>query len=153
MSLINGHEHDWSDIKIYLSGIPVSDIKEINYRKRRDAELQHGSGSKPYGVGYGNQTVEGDMTLVLEEYNKFSNPARALGKSVMDYAPFPIIIAFADKKKKTQGDPPREYVAQEFSPTNIRTIKEVVIIEEDEAHAQADKELVVKLTFIAADLV
>ena len=153
MSLINGKAHDWSDIKIYLNGIPASDVKAINYRDSREAELQYSGGSKPYGVGYGNYKVEGDMELILEEYRKFSTPAVALGKKVYDYAPFPIVIAFADKVEKTEGDPPRQFINQEFSPTKVHTIKDVIITDVDESKAQNDKELVVKITFIAADLI
>ena len=153
MSLINGREHDWSDIKIYLGGIPVADVKEINYRDKREAELQHSQGSKPYGVAHGNYTAEGDLTLTFEEYRKFANPALALDKKIYDYAQFPIIIAVADKVKRIQGDPPREYVNQEFTPTKITTIKDIVITDKDESHAQNDKELKVKLTFIAEDIV
>jgi hypothetical protein len=151
--MINGREHDWSDIKIYLNGVPVADVKEINYRDKREAEPQHAQGAKPYGVAYGNYSVEGDMTLTLEEFRKFSAPALALGRKIYDYAPFPIIIAYADKVKKTEGNPPRDYVTQDFTPTNIITIKEVVLTDRDEGHAQNDRELKVKLTFFAADLV
>lgn len=153
MSFINGREHDWSDIKIYLNGIPVADVKEINYRDRREAELQYSHGNKPYGVGFGNYSAEGDLTLAFEEYKKFAAPALALGRKVYDYAPFVIVVGYADKTKKTEGDPPRDYVVQEFSPTNVHTIKDVVITDVDEGHAQADKELTVKLTFVAADIV
>jgi hypothetical protein len=153
MALINGREHDWSDVKIYILGVPVADVKEINYRERREAELQYSTGAQPYGIGYGNYSAEGDITLNFEEYRKFAAPALALGRSVFDYAPFPIIIAFADKVKKTEGDPPREYVIQEFSPTKIVQIQDVVITEKDEGHAQNAKELVVKLTFIARKII
>lgn len=152
MSLINGREHDWNDVKIYLMGAPVADVKEINFRDAREAEMQYSQGPNPYGVGFGNYSAEGDMTLVFEEFEKFSSPARALGKSVYDYAPFPIVIAYADKVKATQGDPPREYVVQDFSPTKTRLIKDVVIAGIDEGYAQNDKELTVKVTFKAVKI-
>jgi len=151
--LINGQEHDWGDIKIYINGIPAANVKEINYRDRREAEMQYAQGFKPYGVGFGNYSAEGDMTLVLDEYHKFAAPALALGRKVYDYAPFQVVVACADKVKKTEGDPPREYVVQEFSPTKIDVIRDIVITDIDEGHAQASKELVVKVTFIAADIV
>jgi len=153
VTLINGKEHDWSDIKLYILGIPVADLKSINYRDAREAELQYSGGSKPYGVGYGNYSVEGDMELILEEFRKFAEPAAKLGKKVYDYAPFPIVISFADKVKKTEGDPPREYVVQEASATKVHVIKDVVITDVDESSAQNDKELTVKISFKAADLV
>jgi hypothetical protein len=153
MSLINGREHDWSDVKIYLNGIPVADVKEINYRDKQEAEMQHSKGRKPYGVGFGNYSADGDITLTFEEYRKFADPALALGRKIYDYAPFPIIIAVADKVKRTEGDPPRAYVNQEFSPTKITVIKDTVITDKDESHVQNVKELTVKLTFIAEDIV
>ena len=151
--LINGKEHDWSDVKIYINGIPVSDVKEINYRDKREAEMQYAQGSKPYGVGFGNYSADGDMTLIFEEYRKFEAPAAALGRKVYDYAPFQIVVAFADKVEKTEGDPPRTYVVQEFSLTKVHVIKDVVITDVDEGRAQNDKELKVKITFLAADIV
>ena len=153
MSLINGKEHDWSDIKIYLNGIPVADVKEINYRKKREAEMQYSQGARPYGIGFGNRSAEGDITLTFEEYRKFANPALTLHRDVFDYAPFDIIIAFADKVKRTEGDPPREYVVQDFSPTKITVVKNIALTDTDEAHAQNDKELTTKLTFIAEDII
>jgi len=151
--LINGKEHDWSDVKIYLNGLPVADVKEISYRDKREAEMQYSQGAKPYGVGFGNYSAEGDMTLIMEEYRKFESPASVLGRKIYDYAPFQIVVAFADKVKKTEGDPPREYVVQEFSPTKVHVIKDVVITDVDEGFAQNDKELTVKLTFLATDIV
>jgi len=151
--MINGKEHDWSDIKIYMGGLPVSDVKNINYKDSQEVELQYGQGREPYGVGYGNKSAEGDIELVLEEFRKFSSPAAALGRSVYDYAPFPIVIAFADKTKKTEGDPPRAYVVQEFSPTKVHTVINVIITDIDESRAQNDKELTVKLSFKATKIV
>lgn len=153
MPLINGREHDWSDIKVYMNGIPVADVKEINYKDAQEVEMQYASGRKPYGVGYGNYTAEGDMTLVLEEYRKFEAPAVALGRKVYDYAPFQIVVSFADKVKKTEGNPPRDYIVQEFSPTKLHLVKDTIVTNVDDSAAQNDKELVVKLTFKATDIV
>jgi hypothetical protein len=153
MTLINGREHDWSDVKIYFMGIPAADIKNINYRDAQEVELQYSSGTKPYGAGKGNYSVEGDMELTLEEFRKFAEPAAKLGRKVYDYAPFPIVVSFADKVRKTEGDPPREFVVQEFSPTKVHVIKDVMITNVDESKAQNDKELTVKISFKAADLV
>lgn len=153
MSLINGRTHDWEDVKIYLNGVPVADVKEINYRDAREADMQYSQGSAPHSVSYGNYSAEGDITLTVEEYIKFARPALALGRSVYDYAPFAIIIAYADKKKKTEGDPPRDYVVQEFSPTKIETILDVVLTNRDQAAAQNDKDLSRKLTFKARKII
>ena len=147
--LINGKEHDWSDVKVYINGIPISDIKEINYRDRREAEMQYAGGKEPYGVGFGNYSAEGDLTMTAEDFRRFEAPAATLGRSVYDYAPFQIVVAFADKIKKTEGDPPRDYVVQEYSVTKVHTLQDVVVTDVDEGFAQNDKELKVKLTFIS----
>jgi len=95
--LINGKIHDWTDVEISLGGEPYRGITSINWSSRKDKSLQYAAGSAPHGVGYGHRSYSADFTLTLEASTKFEGKANDAGKDPLDYAPFLITVAYADK--------------------------------------------------------
>jgi len=147
MALINGRQHDWSDVKLYMDGVPVAEVTAIEYRESQEAELQYAGGRYPVGVGYGNYKVEGSFTLTRAAAQDFEAPARALGKRPFDYAPFVIVVAYADKVVREQEG--AQVVEQTWDETKTDRIINVVITEREESHDQNAKQLVVRYSFIA----
>lgn len=94
---INGEVHDWSDVKILVAGKEFKGVSSINWSQKKDKALQHGQGSAPIGVGYGNKTYEVSFKMTKKDAARFASVANAAGKDETDYSPFPIIVTFRDK--------------------------------------------------------
>ncbi len=142
--MINGKVHSWEQISVYLNGVPIAGIKEINYKSEREAEAIYGAGKYPLGVGTGNYKVEGDITLTKEEYDKLMAVIKADGGlSIYNLVPVDIVVVYSD--------PVRTGNVYTFQPNPLRTevIKNAVFTSEEWGHSQNDKESVVKLSFIA----
>lgn len=146
--MINGKVHAWEDIKILFDGIPVAGITEINFNDEREAEPVYGAGNKPIGAGLGNYKVEGDFTLTKAEADKFEGPAIAAGKSVYDYRPFVIVMAYEDRVPQDSGN----FFERKVNPLRTDTIIDVIITKREVGYSQNDKQLKVKYSFIAREV-
>ncbi len=146
--MINGKVHAWEDIRIFISGVPVAGIKEISWSDEREAEAIYGAGRKPIGAGLGNYKVGGSFTLTKEEADKFEAPARAAGKSVYDYKPFTIVIAYEDPDPSDNSP----LVEKKVNPLRTETIVDVIITKREVSASQNDKEITYKYSFIAREV-
>lgn len=100
---INGEIHDWTDVKIDINDEEISGITSINWSSRKDKSLQYASGSAPHGIGYGHRSYSADFTLTLEAAQAFELKANQGGTDALDYAPFSIVVSFADKNIDGSG--------------------------------------------------
>ncbi len=90
--MINGSLYDWESIEILLpSGVAIG-ITNIDYDDERPIELRHGRGSVARGYGRKNYKASAKIELDLDEAERLRV---ALGGSVYDSAPFPIIVTYA----------------------------------------------------------
>ena len=88
--MINGNVYGFSDINLNVSGTPVAGFIAINYKETQVIEPIYGAGKKPIGMGHGNVTFTGNVTLLKEEVDSLVN-AIPSGR-LQDYPPFPIIV-------------------------------------------------------------
>ena len=146
--IINGRIVDWADIKVYIAGVPVADIVEINWKESQEKELQHSTGIEPIGSSHGNRVYEGDFSLLLSEAEKFEEPLRKMGKSPLDLAPFTIVVTWAEKVATPVEGSPHAVVERKYSPTKSRTLLDVEIKDVDWGISQNDKNAKVKYSFI-----
>ncbi len=146
--MINGKVHAWEDIKIFMMGVPVAGIKEISWSDERETEAIYGAGRMPLGAGLGNYKVEGSFTLTKEEADKFEAPARAAGRSVYDYKPFVIVIAYEDPDPADNSP----LVSKKPNPLRTETIVDVIITKREVSASQNDKEITYKYSFIAREV-
>ena len=95
--MINGNLYDWESVEIQLpNGIAIG-VTNIDYDDERPVEERYGKGSVPRGYGRKNYKASAKMELDLDEAARLQ---AALGGSVYDSAPFPIIVSYA-----TEGQP------------------------------------------------
>lgn len=145
--MINGKVHAWEDIAVYMNGVRIAGITEINFSDEAEREPIYGAGSKPIGVKRGNYKVEGDFTLTKEEADRFEAPARAAGKSVYDYKPFTIVVTYTD----VTPDEKTPFVKREVNPLRTEVIKNVVIRSREMNHSQ-NEGVSVKYSFVAEEV-
>lgn len=65
--MINKIEYAWEDITITMMGRVVERVEEINYDTEVDLKLLYGRGSKPKGIGGGNEKPGGELVLGQSE--------------------------------------------------------------------------------------
>jgi hypothetical protein len=90
--LINGVQHAWSNIVVQLGIPPVTGITAIEYTAEQVQDDIMGAGQETIGVGYGNITKSGSITLYRDEVEaiRSSSPTGFL----FDIVPFDIIVSF-----------------------------------------------------------
>lgn len=98
---INGNLYDWESIEVQLpSGIAVG-ITSIDYDDERPIEERYGKGSVPRGYARKNYKASAKMELDLDEAARLQ---QALGGSVYDGEPFPIVVSYATEGQPTITD-------------------------------------------------
>lgn len=146
--LINGKIHDWTDVTIKIAGITFTGVTSVNWASKKEKELQYASGSAPHGIGYGHRSYTCDFTLTLEGASQFETIAHAAGKDALDYAPFMITVAYADKKADSSG-----LIAQEWGVLNAIKILDVDVTDISESLDEGTKKIVRKYTAVAGKIV
>lgn len=145
--LINGKIHDWTDVTIKIAGLTFTGITSINWSSKKEKELQYAAGSAPHGIGYGHRSYTADFTMTLESSVEFEAIARVAGKDAMDYAPFLITVAYADKKIDSQG-----LIEQKWGLKMVN-IMDVDITDVSESLDEGTKKIVRKYTAVAGKIV
>lgn len=73
--LINGTLYSWSNIAISLLGTPFTGVTKIEYSRKQKMDPKYGIGIEPIGIGYGNATYEGSITMYLDTWQLITNAA------------------------------------------------------------------------------
>lgn len=87
--LINGSRHSWASIELRCAGSVVQGGTEINYSPSLEPTFVFGAGAEPIGRTLGQAGYEGDVTLLLEEFNEL---VERLGDNWMTVA-FDIVVS------------------------------------------------------------
>ncbi|BCS54561.1 hypothetical protein [Geobacter sp. SVR] len=91
---VNGNLYDWESIEVQLpSGICIG-ITNIDYDDERPIEERYGKGNVPRGFGRKNYKASAKMELDLDEAERLR---MALGGSLYDGLPFPIVVSYASE--------------------------------------------------------
>jgi len=144
--LINGKIHDWTDVTIKIAAIDFTGITSINWSAKKEKELQYAAGSAPHGIGYGHRSYTCDFSLTLEAAADFETIARVAGKDALDYAPFLITVAYADK---TVAD---GLIDKEWG-LKVVNIMDVDVTDVSESLDESTKKIVRKYTAVAGKIV
>jgi hypothetical protein len=81
---INGVRHAWSSVEIRVAADIILGIPEINYKANLDPGEVRGAGVAPIAFTMGNSNFEGDLSILLEEFNILTTKLGAgwMGQSV-----------------------------------------------------------------------
>ncbi len=88
--LTNGVRHSWASVEIRVSDDIVLGITEINYKDKLDPGIVKGAGVRPIAFTLGSAEFEGDMTILLEEFNTLVTKLGPGWKAVQ----FDIIVSY-----------------------------------------------------------
>lgn len=146
--LINGKIHDWTDVTIKIAGLTFTGITSINWSSKKEKELQYAAGSAPHGIGYGHRSYTCDFTLTRKASEEFETIANAVGKDALDYAPFLITVAYADKKADPQG-----VITQVWNVMKRIEIHDVDVTDISESLDEGTKKIVRKYTAVAGKVI
>lgn len=117
---INGNLYDWESVEIQLPGGVAVGVEEISYSDERPVEPRYGKGSTPRGFGRKNYKASGSLTLDKDEFERLRT---ALGGSVYNTAPFPLVVSYANDDQAAVTD----------------TLPDVMITKQDTSAKQEDE--------------
>ena len=67
--LINGKRHSWASVEIKLADDIILGVTELNYKDSLDPSIVRGAGPRPIAFTLGMAEFDGDLTILLEEFN------------------------------------------------------------------------------------
>ncbi len=95
MALVNGIEYSYTSLSFaFLGNMDVKGVKAITYKAKKASENLYGAGAEPIAIGNGNKEYEGEIQLMRKDMMAIS--AAAGNASLVDIAPFDLVIAFAN---------------------------------------------------------
>jgi hypothetical protein len=141
MAYVNGTSYD--DVSIMIAGMKIGGIDAINYTdSEEDPEPIYDQGSREVvGMGLGSDQLV-DVTIEFQKrgWDEFSAPAKAAGKSVREYWPFTVTVAYANKVAAGL------FIASVLNVINIDTISNCKVVNVDQPHRRGDKITTVTVT-------
>lgn len=90
--MVNDNLYDWESVNIILPGGIAIGLTNIDYDDERPIEARHGKGSLPRGYGRKNYKATAKIEMDADEAMRLQ---MALGGSVYDSLPFPIVVTYA----------------------------------------------------------
>jgi hypothetical protein len=147
--LINGKIHDWTDVEIKVGTERYSGITSINWSSRKDKSLQYAAGSEPHGIGYGHRSYTCDFTLTREAAEKFEQAAIDAEKDALDYTPFLITVAYANKKP----DGPGNTIKQEWGEMRTVQLHDVDVTDISESLDEGTQKIVRRYSAVVGKII
>lgn len=103
MALVNGIEFSYVSLGFaFLGNMDVKGVKSITYKTRKTSENLYGAGQDPVGIGFGNKEYEGEIQLMRKDIMAIK--AAAGNKSLVDIAPFDVVVSFANGTDPVKTD-------------------------------------------------
>lgn len=76
---VQGRQFDWESLQILVSGLPITNIKSIDWSDTRGVSPVFGAGGAPIGWGRRNYRGQGSMEVADESYRQLINVFSGLG--------------------------------------------------------------------------
>lgn len=130
--MFNSKEYSWSNVHILAFGRRLMEAKAVEYKQSREKELIFAAGDKPRGIGYGNKSYSGTLTLLQSGVEALNKLAKDNGYEDITDIEFDLVVAYV---------PPAGLVTTD-------TLKYVSITEIPKGMKQGDKFMEVALPFI-----
>ena len=91
MVVNRGNQTGWGDLKWDINGSQIVGVTAIKYKDKTEKELVYGAGRKAIGVGIGNESYEGSISMYRYEIDRIL--AGITGeKKLSRLATFPITV-------------------------------------------------------------
>jgi hypothetical protein len=133
----NSKQYSWSDTKVLLLGKTLTGIQGVKYSRKKEKEYVYGRGSKPLAIQDGNESVEGELTLLQSELELLRAAVRLKDPTanITDVS-FDIVVS---------------YDRDNIAVTDV--IQGCEIMEYEKGMKQGDKFMEISLKFMALDVI
>jgi len=132
--MFNSKQYNWADVEIWLLGKKIAGARGIKYKISQEKEVIYGAGNQPMGIGKGNKSYEGEITLLQSEVEALTLSAIAAGgDDITDLSEMNVIINYAPKN----------------GALTIDILQNVAFTEMEKGMNQNDKFAEISLPFIA----
>jgi len=100
MDFFNSKECEWADMEVMLAGAPVTKIRGLKYKAKKDKEELYAEGDQPIAIQNGNRSYEGEIKVLkgaLDDMNTASVAAN--GQDILDME-FDIVVTYKAKANR-----------------------------------------------------
>ena len=103
MASFNTKEFSWIDVNVVLLGKPVTGLRGIEYKSKRQKEALFATGKKARGIQQGKKEYEGTITVLQSELIAMQ-AAKQSGYDDITDLEFDIIVSYLSESGVVQTD-------------------------------------------------
>lgn len=104
MDNFNSKEYAWIDVTLVMLGKPVTGLRGIEYKMKRQKEALFATGKKARGIQLGKKEYEGTITVLQSELIAMQTAAKAKGYDDVTDLEFDAIVSYVPKSGVVQTD-------------------------------------------------
>ena len=104
MGNFNSKEYAWIDVNVVMLGKPVTGLRGIEYKSKRQKEALYATGKKARGIQLGKKEYEGTITVLQSELIAMQAAAKAKGYDDITDLEFDIIVSYIPEGGVVQTD-------------------------------------------------
>lgn len=104
MGKFNSKEYAWIDMNVVMLGKPVTGLRGIEYKSKRQKEALYATGKKARGIQLGKKEYEGTITVLQSELIAMQAAAKAKGYDDITDLEFDIIVSYIPEGGVVQTD-------------------------------------------------
>lgn len=104
MASFNTKEFSWIDVNVVLLGKPVTGLRGIEYKSKRQKEALFATGKKARGIQQGKKEYEGTITVLQSELIAMQAAAKQSGYDDITDLEFDIIVSYMSESGIVQTD-------------------------------------------------
>lgn len=104
MDSFNSKEYAWIDVTLVMLGKPVTGLRGIEYKMKRQKEALFATGKKARGIQLGKKEYEGTITVLQSELIAMQTAAKAKGYDDVTDLEFDAIVSYVPKSGIVQTD-------------------------------------------------
>lgn len=104
MASFNTKEFSWIDVNVVLLGKPVTGLRGIEYKSKRQKEALFATGKKARGIQQGKKEYEGTITVLQSELIAMQAAAKQSGYDDITDLEFDIIVSYLSESGVVQTD-------------------------------------------------
>lgn len=100
MDFFNSKECEWADMEVLLAGAPVTKIRGLKYKAKKDKEELYAEGDQPIAIQSGNRSYEGEIKVLKGALDDMNTAAVAAGgQDILDME-FDIVVTYKPKSNR-----------------------------------------------------
>lgn len=104
MDNFNSKEYAWIDVTLVMLGKPVTGLRSIEYKMKRQKEALFATGKKARGIQLGKKEYEGTITVLQSELIAMQTAAKAKGYDDVTDLEFDAIVSYVPESGVVQTD-------------------------------------------------